>query len=460
MFEKILIANRGEIALRIIRACRELGIRTVAVYSETDRDSLHVRFADEHICIGPAPPAESYLAVPRIIAAAEVTDAEAIHPGYGFLAENAHFAEVCESCNIRFIGPDPSVISKMGDKLTSRAIAKQAGVPVLSGGDGPVNSMEEARAAARLIGYPVILKASGGGGGRGMRIAHTDAALAKAFTTASSEAKAAFKSSEVYVERYVEKGRHVEVQVLGDQKGNIIHLGERDCSSQRRYQKLVEESPAPLIPAKVQRRLCDAAVRCAKAVGYQSAGTVEFLLAPTGDFFFLEMNTRIQVEHPVTEMVTGVDLVAEQIRIAAGETLRLRQKDIVQNGHAIECRINAEDPSNNFSPQPGRLETYHAPGGYGVRVDSHAYTGYRIPSNYDSLIAKLIVHAPTRAEAIARMRRALDEFVIEGVRTTIPFHQRVMTHPIFTEGRVHTGYVEEILAQFSTDRAYSPGEAA
>jgi acetyl-CoA carboxylase biotin carboxylase subunit len=460
MFDKVLIANRGEIALRIIRACRELGIKTVAVYSEADHDSLHVRFADEHICIGPPPAAESYLAVPRIIAAAEITDAEAIHPGYGFLAENSAFAEVCESCNIRFIGPDPDTIAKMGDKLTARAIAKKAGVPVLPGGDGAVNSMEEAKAAAREIGYPVILKASGGGGGRGMRIAHSEAALSKAYTTAQSEARVAFRSSEVYLEKFVEKGRHVEVQVLGDQKGNIIHLGERDCSSQRRYQKLVEESPAPGIHPKVQRRLWEAAIKCARAVRYHSAGTVEFLLAPSGDFYFLEMNTRIQVEHPVTEMVTGIDLVAEQIRVATGESLRPRQKDILSNGHAIECRINAEDPANNFSPCPGRLSTFHIPGGFGVRVDTHAYTDYRIPPNYDSLIAKLIVHAPSRDEAIRRMRRALDEFVVEGVRTTIPFHRRLLNHPIFTQGKIHTGYVEEILAELTLTEAYSPMEAA
>jgi acetyl-CoA carboxylase biotin carboxylase subunit len=455
MFDKILIANRGEIALRVIRACRDLGVKTVAVYSEADRDSLHVRFADEHICIGPAPASESYLAVPRIIAAAEITDAEALHPGYGFLAENASFAEVCESCNIRFIGPDSSAISSMGDKLTARNLAKKAGVPVLPGGDGPVGSMEEAKEAARQIGYPVILKASGGGGGRGMRIAHSEVALAKAYTTAQSEARVAFKSSEVYIEKYVERGRHVEVQVLGDQRGNIIHLGERDCSSQRRYQKLVEESPAPGLHPRVRRKLWEAAIKCARAVRYSSAGTVEFLLAPNGDFYFLEMNTRIQVEHPVTEMVTGVDLVAEQIRVAAGEPLRFRQKEIVSNGHAIECRINAENPANGFAPCPGRLATFHTPGGLGVRVDTHAYTDYRIPPNYDSLIAKLIVHAPTREEAVARMRRALDEFVIEGIVTTIPFHRRLISHPIFAEGRIHTGSVEEILAQLSIDEAYS-----
>jgi len=447
MFNKVLIANRGEIALRIIRACRELGIRTVAVYSEADRDCLHVRFADEHICVGPPPAHESYLSVPRIIAAAEITDAAAIHPGYGFLAENASFAEVCESCNIRFIGPDPATIQRMGDKLTARRIAKDAKVPVLPGGEGPVATLEEALPGAQEIGYPVILKASGGGGGRGMRIAHTDHALAKAFTTAQSEARAAFANSEIYVEKYVEKARHVEVQVLGDQHGNIIHLGERDCSSQRRYQKLVEESPAPKISTKTRRRLCEAAIQCARAVGYQSAGTVEFLLSPNGEFFFLEMNTRIQVEHPVTEMVTGIDIVAEQIRVASGEPLRFRQRNVASSGHAIECRINAEDPNNGFTPSPGVLETFNVAGGFGVRVDTHCYTNYRIPPYYDSLIAKLIVHGTTREEAIFRMRRALDEFVIEGVKTTIPLAQRILDHPVFCEGKVHTGYVEEMLAE-------------
>ena len=455
MFTKILIANRGEIALRIIRACRELGIRTVAVYSEADRDCLHVRFADEHICVGPPPAHESYLSVPRIIAAAEITDAGAIHPGYGFLAEDASFAEVCESCNIRFIGPDPSTITRMGDKLTARRIAKEARVPVLPGGDGPVASLEEALTSAKTIGYPVILKASGGGGGRGMRIAHTDAVLARAFTTAQSEARAAFSNSEIYVEKLVERGRHIEVQILGDQHGNVIHLGERDCSSQRRYQKLVEESPAPGIPPRLRRKLCDAAIQLAKTVGYQSAGTVEFLVDSNGEFYFLEMNTRIQVEHPVTEMVTGIDLVAEQIRAASGEPLRFRQKNIIQTGHAIECRINAEDPANNFAPSPGLLESFHPSGGYGVRVDTHCYTHYRVPPNYDSLLAKLVAFGADREEAIRRMRRALDEFIVEGVYTTIPLHQRILHHPTFCEGKVHTGYVEEMLAQQGMDEAYS-----
>jgi acetyl-CoA carboxylase biotin carboxylase subunit len=459
MFKKILVANRGEIALRVIRACRELGVKSVAVYSEADRDSLHVRFADEHICIGPPPAQESYLSVPRIIAAAEITDAGGIHPGYGFLAENASFAEVCESCNIRFIGPEASTIAKMGDKLTARRIAKDAKVPVLPGSEDPLASLEQALELADEIGYPVILKASGGGGGRGMRIAHTDAALSKAFSTAQTEARAAFNNSEIYLEKYVENARHIEVQVLGDQKGNIIHLGERDCSSQRRYQKLVEESPAPNILPKTRRRICDAAIACAKAVRYQSAGTVEFLVGPKGDFYFLEMNTRIQVEHPVTEMVTGVNLVAEQVRIASGQPLRYRQRDIVSNGHSIECRINAEDPFHDFMPSPGQIDTFNVSGGFGVRVDTHCYTHYRIPPYYDSLIAKLIVHGPNREEAILRMRRALDEFVIEGVKTTIPFNQKILHHPVFCEGKVHTGYIAEMLADWAATEAYSHLEA-
>lgn len=451
MFKKILIANRGEIALRVIRACRELGIQTVAVYSEADRDSLHTRFADEHICIGPAPASESYLAVPRIIAAAEITDAEAIHPGYGFLAENAAFAEVCETCNIRFIGPDARTISQMGDKLTARTIAKEAGVPILPSSDGPLGSLEEALEFAQQIGYPVILKASGGGGGRGMRLAHTAAALGNAFTTAQTEAQAAFKSSEIYLEKLVEQGRHIEVQVLGDCHGNVIHLGERDCSSQRRYQKLVEESPAPNLPQEVRERIWESALRCARAVQYQSAGTVEFLVDKSGNFYFLEMNTRIQVEHPVSEMVSNVDLVAEQIRSAAGEPLRYRQEDIHFQGHAIECRINAENTYRNFMPSPGELTSFHTPGGLGVRVDTHGYTHYRIPPNYDSLIAKLVTHAATREEAIMRMRRALEEFIVEGVETTIPFAHHLMHHPLFCQGQVHTTYVDEVLAAYSQE---------
>ena len=447
MFKKILVANRGEIALRIIRASRELGIKTVAVYSEADRDSLHVRFADEHICIGGPPAKESYLSVPRLIAAAEITDAEAIHPGYGFLAEDASFAEVCESCNIKFIGPDPKIISQMGDKLTARDLAKQGGVPVLPSSEGAVACESDAVKIAEEIGYPVIIKASGGGGGRGMRIARNATELSKAYTTAKAEAAAAFNNSEIYLEKLVEKGRHVEVQVIGDMFGNVIHLGERDCSSQRRYQKIVEESPAPNLPETLRQEIWEAGVRCAQAVGYQSAGTVEFLLDSEGHFYFLEMNTRIQVEHPVSEMVTGVNLVAEQIRVAAGHPVRYKQEDIRFQGHSIECRINAEDPDNGFMPSAGHLEVFNLTGGFGVRVDTHCYSDYHIPPYYDSLIAKLIVHAENRDEAILRMKRALDEFVIEGIKTTIPFCQRIMDYPDYKDGKIHTKYLEEMLAE-------------
>ncbi len=447
MFKKILVANRGEIALRIIRASRELGIKTVAVYSEADRDSLHVRFADEHICIGPPPAKESYLSVPRLIAAAEITDADAIHPGYGFLAEDASFAEVCESCNIKFIGPDPKIISQMGDKLTAREIAKKGGVPVLPSSDGAVPSEADAVTIAEEIGYPVIIKASGGGGGRGMRIARSAGELSKAYTTAKAESAAAFNNSEIYLEKLVENGRHVEVQVIGDQYGNLIHLGERDCSSQRRYQKMVEESPAPNLPQSIREKIWEAGVLCARAVDYQSAGTIEFLLDPEGGFYFLEMNTRIQVEHPVTEMVTGVNIVAEQIRVAAGNKLRYKQEDIRFLGHSIECRINAEDPDNGFMPSAGHLDVFNLAGGFGVRVDTHCYSDYHIPPFYDSLIAKLVVHAENREEAILRMKRALDEFVVEGVKTTIPFCKRIMDNPNFKDGTVHTKYLEEMLAE-------------
>jgi len=447
MFKKILVANRGEIALRIIRASRELGIKTVAVYSEADRDSLHVRFADEHICIGAPSAKESYLSVPRLIAAAEITDADAIHPGYGFLAEDASFAEVCESCNIKFIGPDPKVISQMGDKLTAREIAKKGGVPVLPSSEGAVDSESHAVEVAGEIGYPVILKASGGGGGRGMRIARSPDDLSKAYTTAKAEAAAAFNNSEIYIEKLVENGRHVEVQVIGDPYGNIVHLGERDCSSQRRYQKVVEESPAPNLPQKIREKIWEAGVLCAKAVDYHSAGTIEFLLAPDGHFYFLEMNTRIQVEHPVTEMVTGINIVAEQIRIASGNALRYKQEDVRFFGHAIECRINAEDPDNGFMPSAGHLDVFNLAGGFGVRVDTHCYSDYHIPPYYDSLIAKLIVHAENREEAILRMKRALDEFVVEGVHTTIPFCRRIMDYGAFRSGQIHTKYLEEMLAE-------------
>lgn len=445
MFKKILIANRGEIALRVIRACREMNIGTVAVYSEADRESLHVRFADEHICIGPPSPSESYLNIASIISAAEITDAEAIHPGYGFLAENAHFAEVCESCNLRFIGPSPNAIRKMGDKAVARETAEKAKVPVVPGSPGVVESPDQAVELAHKIGFPVIVKAAGGGGGRGMRIAHTDLALIQAFTTARREAEAAFGNPQLYLEKYVERPRHVEIQLLADQKGNTIYLGERDCSLQRRYQKLVEESPCPVLTAKLRQEMGRAAVRVAKAAGYHSAGTVEFLLSEDGKFYFMEMNTRIQVEHCVTEEVTGTDLIQEQIRIAAGETLQIQQKDVRCQGHAIECRINAEDPAEGFRPSPGRLTALHFPGGPGIRIDTHTYTEYLVPPYYDSLLAKLIAYGPDRIAAIRRMERALDEFVAEGIKTNAPFLRRLISSDRFIQGDFHTGFVQEFL---------------
>jgi acetyl-CoA carboxylase biotin carboxylase subunit len=445
MFQKILVANRGEIALRVIRACRELGVRTVAVYSEADRDSLHVRFADQSVCIGPPSPAESYLKTSQIISAAEITDAEAIHPGYGFLAENPRFAEVCESCNIKFIGPKPSAIELMGDKSRARETMKKAGVPVTPGSDGPLESKEQAIELAREIGYPVFLKAAGGGGGRGLRVAHTDVSLAQAYTMAEQEANIAFGNPQLYLEKYVERPRHVEFQILADEHGHIIHLGERDCTLQRRFQKLLEESPCPIMTRKLRERMARSAVRCAEKSGYTSAGTVEFLLDSQGNFFFSEMNARIQVEHPVTECRTGVDLVKEQLRIAAGEPLRYRQDDIRFSGHAIECRINAEDSNDNFRPSPGRLEVFNIPGGMGVRVDTHAFPEYVIPPQYDSLLAKIITVGRDREEAIVRMLRALEEFVVIGVPTTIPFHQRILADRIFREGRLHTQYVDELV---------------
>ncbi len=445
MFKKILIANRGEIALRVIRACREMNIGTVAVYSEADRESLHVRFADEHICIGPPSPSESYLNIASIISAAEITDAEAIHPGYGFLAENAHFAEVCESCNLCFIGPSPNAIRMMGDKAVARETAEKAKVPVVPGSPGVVESPEQAVELAHKIGYPVIVKAAGGGGGRGMRIAHTDLALIQAFTTARREAEAAFGNPELYLEKYVERPRHVEIQLLADQKGNTIYLGERDCSLQRRYQKLVEESPCPVLTPKLRQEMGRAAVRVAKAAGYHSAGTVEFLLGNDNKFYFMEMNTRIQVEHCVTEEVTGIDLIKEQIRIAAGEPLQIQQKGVRCQGHAIECRINAEDPAEGFRPSPGKLTALHFPGGPGIRIDTHTYTEYLVPPYYDSLLAKLVAYGPDRIAAIRRMERALDEFVAEGIKPNAPFLRRLISWDRFIKGDFHTGFVQEFL---------------
>ncbi len=450
MFNKVLIANRGEIALRIIRACRELGIKTVAVFSEADVDSLHVRFADEDICIGKAAGADSYLNIARIISAAEITDADAIHPGYGFLAENPHFADICQECKIKFIGPPAEIIRKMGDKAEAKKTMRAAGVPVVPGSEGVVNSIEEARAIAEEIGYPVIIKASAGGGGRGMRIAHTEASLTTGFLTARNEAESAFGNPEVYIEKYVESPRHIEIQVMGDEHGNVVHLGERDCSIQRRHQKLLEESPSPAVSDKLREAMGEAAVSAAKSIGYPGAGTVEFLLGANGHFYFMEMNTRIQVEHPVTEMVTGLDLVKTQILVAAGEKLSFRQEDIRFTGHAIEARINAEDPDKNFMPCPGRITTFHTPGGPGVRVDSHAYEEYQIPPHYDSMIAKLICWDHDRERCISRLARALDEFIIEGVKTTIPLHKRILDNAEFRKGIYSTDFLETAFTEKKT----------
>ena len=449
MFNKVLIANRGEIALRVIRACKELGIKTVAVYSEADKDSLPVRFADEAICIGEPKSSESYLNIPAIISAAEITDVDAIHPGYGFLSERAHFAEICESCKITFIGPPPVAIRKMGDKSVAKDTMRQAKIPTVPGSDGVVKNEQDAIKIAERINYPVMIKASAGGGGKGMRIAHNRPSLVSSLQMAQTEAQAAFGNNEVYIEKYIDGARHIEVQVLADKFGNTIHLRERECSIQRRHQKLIEETPSPAINSKTREKMGETAVKVAKAVGYYSAGTVEFILDKNGSFYFMEMNTRIQVEHPITELITGVDLVKEQIRIAAGEKLKLAQKDISCNGHAIECRINAEDPDNNFMPSPGKVTMYHSPGGLGVRIDSHLYTGYSVPPYYDSLIAKLIVHADDRRQAIARMRCALGEFIVEGIKTTIPFHLRVLDNPDFQKGEYSTKFIEENLMKES-----------
>lgn len=446
MFDKILIANRGEIAVRIIRACKELGIRTVAVYSKADTDSLHVQLADEAICIGEPPSKESYLKIDRLISAAEVGDVEAIHPGYGFLSENAHFAEVCEQCNIKFIGPPSAAIRAMGDKVAARETMRKAGVPIVPGSDGQVDTEQDALKIARKIGYPVIVKAAGGGGGRGMRVAHNDPALVKGFHTARSEAEHAFGNAAVYLEKFIESPHHIEFQILADRKGKVLHLGERDCSLQRRHQKLLEESPSPVITNDLRKKMGKAAVKAAEAVGYVNAGTVEFLLDEKENFYFIEMNTRVQVEHPVTEEVTGIDIVKEQIRIAAGEELGYDQKDVLPSKAAIECRINAEDPFNNFQPCPGRIEFLHVPGGHGVRVDTHAYAGYVIPPHYDSLVAKLICYGRDRRTAMDRMARALDEFILRGVKTTIPLHKLILKDPNFRRGRYSTSFVERLLA--------------
>ncbi|MBL9170884.1 MAG: acetyl-CoA carboxylase biotin carboxylase subunit [Verrucomicrobiales bacterium] len=448
MFEKILVANRGEIAVRIIRACKELNIKTVAVYSEADANSIHVQLADEAICIGKNPSSESYLRIDRIISAAEIADVDAIHPGYGFLSENAHFAEVCESCNIRFIGPSSRAMNALENKATSRNLARKAGVPCPPGSEGLVENEADALTIAKKIGYPVMIKAIAGGGGRGMRVAHNDISLVKGYHTARTEAEKAFGNSGVYIEKFIENPHHIEFQILGDNRGNIIHLGERDCSIQRRNQKVVEETPSPLIENKfkdLRKKMGKAAVRIAEVAQYSNAGTVEFVVDEKGNFYFLEVNKRIQVEHPITEEVTGVDLVKQQIMIAMGEPLRLSQSDIVFKGHAIECRINAEDPFDDFRPSPGRIEMYYAPGGRGVRVDSHAYAGYTIPPHYDSMIGKLITYGRDRRDAMDKMSRALSEYMITGVKTTIPFEQAILQDPNFRRGVYSTNFIEQLL---------------
>jgi len=444
VFSRILICARGEIALRIIRACKQLGISTVAAYSEADKDAIYLDFADERICIGPAPSEQSYLNIPSIISAAEVADVEAIHPGYGFLSEVSRFAEVCRSCNLEFIGPSAEAMSQMGDKVRAREIATGADVPVVPGSKGAVESGEEAITLAHEVGYPVLVKAGMGGGGRGMRVAHNDMSLLNCFAVAQSEAEAAFGSRAVYIEKYLSGARHVEIQLLGDHHGNVIHLGDRDCSLQRRHQKLIEEAPCPALDDDLRRRLGESAIAIAKAVNYYGAGTVEFLVNGDGSYFFIEMNCRIQVEHPVTEMVTGVDILREQLRIASGERLSLRQEDIKMQGVALECRINAEDPET-FQPAPGTITKYYPPGGPGVRVDSHAYAGFTISPTYDSLVGKLIVHRRNRREAIACMQRALEEYVIEGIKTTIPLYLDIFGHSAFLSGRIDTKFVESVL---------------
>lgn len=442
-FHKIMIANRGEIAVRIIRACREMGIYTVSVYSEADKDSLHVRLADEAYCIGPTLSKDSYLNFTNLMSVATLTECDAIHPGYGFLAENADFAEICERCNITFIGPSPEAISKMGDKAVAKDTMKKAGVPVIPGSDGLVEDMDQAVMIARDIGYPVIIKATAGGGGKGIRIAMDEDTLVQQMTTAQQEAQKAFGNAGVYLEKFLTGMKHVEIQIIADKHGNAVHLGERDCSVQRRRQKLVEEAPCSVITPEIRARMGEAAVKAAKAVRYSGAGTLEFLLGPDGNFYFMEMNTRIQVEHPVTEMISGVDLIKEMIRVAEGEPLSFTQEDIQLKGWAIECRINAEDPDRNFLPSPGQISFYLPPGGLGVRVDSSAYPGYVISPYYDSMIAKLIVWADTREEAIARMNRALSEFTVEGVQTTIPFHLKLLRHPKFIAGDFDIKFLED-----------------
>jgi acetyl-CoA carboxylase biotin carboxylase subunit len=445
MFSKVLIANRGEIAIRIIRACKELGIRTVAVYSEADKNSLHLEFADEAICIGKAPSSDSYLNISSIISAAEITDSDAIHPGYGFLAENPYFAEVCESCGIKFIGPTSDNIRLMGDKIKAKETMRKAGLPLIPGSKGSISSKEEALSIAKKIGYPLILKAKAGGGGRGMRICHSDVRLIGALFTAQSEAEAAFGDSEIYIEKFIENPRHIEVQIAADNYGNAIYLGERDCSVQRRYQKIIEETPSPAVDSRLRRKLGEIAIKGAKFINYRNVGTIEFLLDEKGNFYFMEMNTRIQVEHPITEEVTGIDLLKLQILLAAGEKLNIKQDEVKIKGASIECRINAEDPDNGFLPSPGNIEFCYIPGGKDVRVDTHIYSGYTIPPYYDSLIAKLITKGKNREEVLKKMERALDEFLIEPIKTTIPFCRKIITDPDFKRGEYNTKFLNKFL---------------
>jgi acetyl-CoA carboxylase biotin carboxylase subunit len=445
MFSRVLVANRGEIALRVIRACKELGIETVAIFSEADRGSQYLELADQAFCVGSAKSMDSYLRIDRVIAAAELGKADAIHPGYGFLAENAHFNEVCRSCNFEFIGPSPEAMEKLGDKNTAREMAIAAGVPVVPGSDGLIESEEDAIRSARKIGFPVLIKATAGGGGKGMRVAIDEASLQNAVAQAQTEAKAAFGNPGVYLERYIDRPRHVEVQIIADQHGNVVHLHERDCSVQRRHQKLIEESPSPRLPEATRKAMCDAAVRMVKQANYHNAATVEFIVDQQDDFYFIEVNARIQVEHPVSEMISGVDLIKTQILVAAGQKLPFTQSEIKPRGAAIECRINAEDPDRNFQPCPGKIQTMYLPGGFGVRVDSHAHAGYTVPPHYDSMIAKIIVHRETRDEAIATMQRALSELRISGIKTTADFHKTVLAQAEFVQGTVDTKWVERVL---------------
>jgi acetyl-CoA carboxylase biotin carboxylase subunit len=451
MIQKILIANRGEIALRIVRACRELGIKTLAVYSEADVQSLHVQLADEAICIGGPKSSDSYLRADRIISAAEIADVDAIHPGYGFLSENAKFAEQCESCNIKFIGPKSKSIKMMGDKAVAKETVKKAHVNIVPGSDGPVETEAEAVKIARQIGYPIIIKAVAGGGGRGMRIAHNDVSFAKEYHVARNEAEKAFGDGRVYIEKYIERPRHIEFQILADSHGKTLHLGERDCSVQRRHQKLIEEAPSPFLTPDLRKKMGKAAIRAAEACEYEGAGTIEFLVDAKGNFYFIEMNTRVQVEHPVTEEVTGIDIIKQQIHVANGEKLEFDQKQITFTKHAIECRINAEDPARNFAPSPGTIGLYYAPGGHGVRVDSHAYSGYVIPPYYDSMIGKLICFGSTRKSALERAYRALSEYLVRGIKTTIPLHRAIMADPLFIEGKATTAYMEDFLSRTTPD---------